>query len=205
MNYIASMRKFKRDDDMKTTKKHWKSIIRDKFCEKIPEKAIICNVDSGIEILESLRGLLYSPRPSIVIFPLLSDAEAALDMLPHWSEFAGEDLELVPLPETMSGEKFLPESEAERARAVYRAIKDDSSIFIASASGVFSPVPDPEDVATSSFTLGVGDYIKLDSERLGIVSEITLRHTIINNFENKRLIIPNAIISHPFCIWLFAR
>ncbi len=41
----------------------------------------------------------------------------------------------------------------------------------------------------------VGDYIKLDSERLGIVSEITLRHTIINNFENKRLIIPNAIIS----------
>jgi len=41
----------------------------------------------------------------------------------------------------------------------------------------------------------VGDYIKLDSERLGIVSEITLRHTIINNFENKRLIIPNSIIS----------
>ena len=41
----------------------------------------------------------------------------------------------------------------------------------------------------------VGDYIKLDNERSGIVDDITLRHTVINNFENKRLIIPNSIIS----------
>ncbi len=41
----------------------------------------------------------------------------------------------------------------------------------------------------------VGDYIKLDIERIGIVEDITLRHTVINNFENKRLIIPNSIIS----------
>lgn len=41
----------------------------------------------------------------------------------------------------------------------------------------------------------VGDYIKLDEERIGIVQDITLRHTVINNFENKRLIIPNSVIS----------
>ena len=41
----------------------------------------------------------------------------------------------------------------------------------------------------------VGDYIKLDEDRIGIVQDITLRHTVINNFENKRLIIPNSIIS----------
>ena len=41
----------------------------------------------------------------------------------------------------------------------------------------------------------VGDYVRLDSNRVGIVQDITLRHTIINNFENKRLIIPNSIIS----------
>ena len=41
----------------------------------------------------------------------------------------------------------------------------------------------------------VGDYIKLDDLRTGIVEDINLRHTIINNFENKRLIIPNSIIS----------
>ncbi len=41
----------------------------------------------------------------------------------------------------------------------------------------------------------IGDYIKLDDQRLGIVTNLSLRHTIINNFENKRLIIPNSIIS----------
>lgn len=41
----------------------------------------------------------------------------------------------------------------------------------------------------------VGDYIKLDENRVGIVEDITLRHTVINNFENKRLIIPNSVIS----------
>lgn len=41
----------------------------------------------------------------------------------------------------------------------------------------------------------VGDYIKLDEDRVGIVEDITLRHTVINNFENKRLIIPNSVIS----------
>ena len=41
----------------------------------------------------------------------------------------------------------------------------------------------------------IGDYIKLDQDRMGIVEDINLRHTTINNFENKRLIIPNSIIS----------
>jgi len=41
----------------------------------------------------------------------------------------------------------------------------------------------------------VGDFIKLDDLRFGIVEDITLRHTVINTFENKRLIIPNSIIS----------
>ena len=41
----------------------------------------------------------------------------------------------------------------------------------------------------------VGDYVRLDNNRVGIVQDITLRHTVINNFENKRLIIPNSIIS----------
>jgi transcription-repair coupling factor (superfamily II helicase) len=154
------MRNFKRNNVMKTTKKHWKSIIRDLFCEKIPEKAVICNVDNGAEVLESLRVLSCLPRPSIVIFPLLSDAESALDLFSCWAELAEEKIDFVLLPEIMLGEKFIPESEAERARAVYRAMDDDSSVFIASASGVFSPVPDPDGVASSSFTLSIGDSIK---------------------------------------------
>ncbi len=41
----------------------------------------------------------------------------------------------------------------------------------------------------------VDDYIKLDEKRYGIVEDINLRHTVIRNFENKRIIIPNSVIS----------
>jgi small conductance mechanosensitive channel len=41
----------------------------------------------------------------------------------------------------------------------------------------------------------VGDMIKVGAENYGIVEDITLRHTVILNFENKRMIIPNSIIS----------
>ena len=41
----------------------------------------------------------------------------------------------------------------------------------------------------------VGDMIQVGSQDYGIVEDINLRHTIIVNFENKRLIIPNSRIS----------
>jgi small-conductance mechanosensitive channel len=82
----------------------------------------------------------------------------------------------------------------------------EKALFIISSAGIFAAmIGFIAQSALANLVSGVfiiifkpfrvGDYIKLDSERLGIVSEITLRHTIINNFENKRLIIPNSIIS----------
>jgi small conductance mechanosensitive channel len=41
----------------------------------------------------------------------------------------------------------------------------------------------------------VGDNIKIGDIHQGVVEDITLRHTIINNFENRRIIIPNTVIS----------
>ncbi|HAH56582.1 MAG TPA: mechanosensitive ion channel protein MscS [Bacteroidales bacterium] len=41
----------------------------------------------------------------------------------------------------------------------------------------------------------VGDSIKIGEMHQGRVEDITLRHTIINNFENRRIIIPNTVIS----------
>lgn len=40
----------------------------------------------------------------------------------------------------------------------------------------------------------VGDMVKVGSQEYGIVEDITLRHTIINSFENKRIIVPNSIM-----------
>lgn len=40
----------------------------------------------------------------------------------------------------------------------------------------------------------VGDIIKF-SDKIGIVEDITLRHTVVRNFENRRIIVPNSVIS----------
>lgn len=40
----------------------------------------------------------------------------------------------------------------------------------------------------------VGDMIKVGALDYGIVEDITMRHTIINNFENKRIMVPNSVI-----------
>ncbi len=41
----------------------------------------------------------------------------------------------------------------------------------------------------------VQDWIELGSGKRGIVEDITLRHTVIRDFENNRIIIPNSVIS----------
>lgn len=41
----------------------------------------------------------------------------------------------------------------------------------------------------------ISDIIEFKDGQKGTVEEITLRHTIINNFENRRIVIPNSIIS----------
>lgn len=40
----------------------------------------------------------------------------------------------------------------------------------------------------------VGDKIKVGTFEYGIVEDITLRHTIINSFENKRIVVPNSVM-----------
>lgn len=41
----------------------------------------------------------------------------------------------------------------------------------------------------------VGDVIKIGTDVQGTVEDVTLRHTIIKSFENRRVVIPNSIIS----------
>ncbi len=42
----------------------------------------------------------------------------------------------------------------------------------------------------------VGDRVKIGQLYIGTVEDITLRHTIIRDFENKRVVIPNSVISN---------
>lgn len=41
----------------------------------------------------------------------------------------------------------------------------------------------------------VGDMVEVSIDHSGVVEDITLRHTVIRNWENRRVIIPNSIIS----------
>lgn len=41
----------------------------------------------------------------------------------------------------------------------------------------------------------IGDVIELSDANMGTVSDITLRHTVIRNFDNQMIVIPNSIIN----------
>lgn len=41
----------------------------------------------------------------------------------------------------------------------------------------------------------INDRITITGQRTGIVEDITLRHTVIRDFENQRIVIPNSVIS----------
>ena len=42
----------------------------------------------------------------------------------------------------------------------------------------------------------IGDRITIRDTKTGIVEDITLRHTVIRDFENRRIVVPNAVISN---------
>lgn len=46
----------------------------------------------------------------------------------------------------------------------------------------------------------IGDRIEVRMDLTGVVEDINLRHTVIRNFENKRIIIPNSVISNEVVI-----
>ncbi|MCB0756150.1 MAG: mechanosensitive ion channel family protein [Flavobacteriales bacterium] len=41
----------------------------------------------------------------------------------------------------------------------------------------------------------VDDLIRIEGDKAGVVEDITLRHTVIRDFQNQRIIIPNSVIS----------
>lgn len=46
----------------------------------------------------------------------------------------------------------------------------------------------------------VDDLITVGNNMQGVVEDITLRHTVIRNFENRRIVIPNSVISNEIIV-----
>jgi small-conductance mechanosensitive channel len=53
-------------------------------------------------------------------------------------------------------------------------------------SGVFMVISKP---------FKVGDRIEVGNKYIGIVEDITLRHTVLRNFDNQRIVVPNSVMS----------
>jgi len=53
-------------------------------------------------------------------------------------------------------------------------------------SGVFMVISKP---------FKVGDRIEVGNKYVGIVEDITLRHTVLRNFDNQRIVVPNSVMS----------
>ncbi len=66
-------------------------------------------------------------------------------------------------------------------------------IGVASQEGIANIVSGMLIVAFRPFR--VGDVIKIDASAMGRVEDITLRHTVIKNFQNQRVVVPNANIN----------
>lgn len=65
------------------------------------------------------------------------------------------------------------------------------SAFSNIISGLFLVISKP---------FSVGDRVKIGQLYSGDVEDITLRHTVIKDFENKRVVIPNSVISNEIII-----
>lgn len=80
-----------------------------------------------------------------------------------------------------------------------------STTLLASAGIVTAIVAFASQAALSNIVSGVfivifkpfrvGDMVRLEGEKSGTVEDITLRHTVIKDFQNQRIIVPNSVIS----------
>ncbi len=129
----------------------------------IRPKTAVLSVDDGIEILEILRLASQGRTPLLAIFPNLNDAERAAALLPAMSSFLGLRVDCVVVPETVSGEKFIPGNEAERVKAMHLARAGSRVVFLASVGGVFSHCPSPESFDSRSLMLFQGMKIPFHS------------------------------------------
>jgi len=187
-------------------KKETEKVLLSWINADIPENIVFTNVENGIELPLILKVLKNIQKPAVVIFPLLSEAENALEMLQVWGDTLKQDSDFILLPETIKGQKYIPENEALRAKVINQAIFDENSIFIGSVSGAFSQIPDPDELISSSFELSVGEKISIndlinnlleldydDEWESSVPGEYSRRGGIVDIFS------PSS--DYPLCLW----
>ncbi|HCE46826.1 MAG TPA: transcription-repair coupling factor [Lentisphaeria bacterium] len=139
----------------------WKKLLNDWIAQGPPPGNKFLNVDTDTVFPVLIRSLHESHEPSIIIVPRLSIAENISSCLSVWGDLCGKSLDPVLVPETEEGERFMPENEFQRVKALYMAASGQGKLFIASSISFTSPVPAVDSLGENTIRLAQGMHVNL--------------------------------------------
>jgi transcription-repair coupling factor (superfamily II helicase) len=139
----------------------WKSIFNNWISENIPANGIFLNVDTETIFPVILRSIMNTGGPTIIITPSLAIAENVSAGLPLWGELSGKTISPVLIPETEEGNRFIPENEFQRIKALYLAASGQADCFVTSATSFTSSVPPSDSLLGSTLKIKTGANISL--------------------------------------------
>jgi transcription-repair coupling factor (superfamily II helicase) len=139
----------------------WKGVFKNWISENIPENRIFLNVDTETLFPVILRSIVNTGRPTIIITPSLAIAENISAGLPLWAELSGKTISPVLIPETEEGNRFIPENEFQRIKALFIAASGQGDCFVTSATSFTSSVPSPDALLDNTLKIKTGASISL--------------------------------------------
>ncbi|HBC87022.1 MAG TPA: transcription-repair coupling factor [Lentisphaeria bacterium] len=140
----------------------WKKELNNWISGGIEAGNTFLNVDPDTMFPVLMRALQGCPESVIIIVPRLSIAEFISSNLSSWGDICNRNLSPVLIPETEEGERFMPENEFQRMKALYLAASGkNGNIFIASAISFTSPVPELDSIDKNTIKLTKGMNISL--------------------------------------------
>lgn len=94
--------------------------------------------------------------PFMTVLPTLSMAEDVNNQLLAWKDCFSCRFSGIYLPEAVEASRFMPENEANRAKALYKAFTEKPDFIISSIAGLLSPAPPVKALADGKITLRKG-------------------------------------------------
>ncbi|MFA6292325.1 MAG: transcription-repair coupling factor [Victivallales bacterium] len=139
----------------------WKSVFNNWVSENIPEDGIFLNVDTETLFPVILRSIINTVGPAVIITPSLAIAENISAGLPLWGELSGKTISPVLIPETEEGNRFIPENEFQKIKALYLAASGQADCFVTSATSFICSVPPADSLLGSTLKIKTGASISL--------------------------------------------
>jgi transcription-repair coupling factor (superfamily II helicase) len=131
----------------------WRENIKKWFLDSGVRYNLISDADEDTLAPLVLKERLTYGKTTVIVLPVMNQAEHLAAGIAAWNREFKLGFQSLYLPETMEGGKYVPENEADRARALYDSLKSKYDIIIGSAASFLAPAPDPETVLAAEIVL----------------------------------------------------